>query len=69
MKQPAPHPARLMPPPPVTAHGALWPDTQPMLLEPDSPPLEPTGFREALHGLHVRELDSDTLFQLFFGPR
>jgi len=55
--------------PPLTAHGALWPDTQPMMLEPEVTPLEPQAYREALKGLQVRELNSEALFQLFFGPR
>jgi hypothetical protein len=56
-------------PGPISAHGALWPDTLPMaedmtLALPDTGP-----FRETLTGLHVRELLNDALFQRFFGPR
>jgi hypothetical protein len=55
-------------PSPITAHGALWPDTLPMAEDPLT--LPDTGpFREALEGLQVRELPDAALFQRLFGPR
>jgi hypothetical protein len=54
-------------PDPITAHGALWPDTLPMADDPLA--LPDTGpFREALEGLQVRELPDLSLFQRLFGP-
>jgi hypothetical protein len=65
MRQPAN--SEHLAPPPASVHGGLWPDTQPMGLEPLRSAAEPIPFREALDGLQVRELVSDELFRLFFG--
>ncbi len=43
-----------------------WNATRPIGLW-EAPP--PTPFREVLHGLHVREIDEDEVFQHFFGGR
>lgn len=56
-------------PGPLTSHGALWPETLPMALDAPMDLPEPGPFREALQGLHVRELPDEALFQSLFGQR
>jgi len=69
MSSTAPHraiPTRPLPSNPgdSSAPGG-WADTQPASVDPAEKDLGP--FREALRGLQVRELPSDSLFQQFFG--
>lgn len=51
-----------------SAFAPLWPDTQPMM-DGDDLAFDTGGFREALDGLQVRELNSPDLFQHLFGRR
>jgi hypothetical protein len=56
-------------PVPIIDHVALWPDTLPMAEDTPSALPESGPFREAMEGLHVRELPDEGLFQRLFGRR
>lgn len=51
------------------AHPTAFADTEPMPADFDSPVLDQGPFREALRGLHVRELIGEDIFSRFFGRR
>lgn len=49
-----------------TPLGTCWAETEPIDLLEESEP-RPRSFRQALSGLHVREVADDDLFHRYFG--